>query len=46
MRRAITVTMMIAALAASATLLSAQAKPDPKAPSATDKVTSTAGRST
>ncbi len=38
MRRAITVTMMIAALAASATLLSAQAKPDPKAPSAADKL--------
>jgi len=38
MRRAITVTMMIAALAASATILSAQGKPDPQAPSATDKL--------
>lgn len=38
MRRAVTVMMMIAALAASAAMPSAQAKPDPQAPSATDKL--------
>ena len=38
MRRAITVTMMIGALVASAAMLSAQAKPSPQTPSATDKL--------